>query len=72
MLTNANHTPSTGLLKEVRAALVLRDSSLSAISAEFGVKRQNLTKALVGEWTGPKADKLVRAVVNSLAQGATE
>lgn len=65
-----NLTPSTDLLKAVRAQLILRDSSLSAWAEQNGVKRQNLRKALVGEWRGPKASKLVARVVNDLLRDA--
>jgi len=56
-------THKTDTAKSVRAALLLRDESLSSWSAKNGCKRQNLTKALVGEWRGPRASALVRKVV---------
>lgn len=62
--------PSADLLQAVRAALVLRGSSLSAYAREIGVKRQNLRAALVGEWTGPKARALVRRVMVDTIYGA--
>jgi lambda repressor-like predicted transcriptional regulator len=57
-------------LKAVRAQLILRDSSLSAWAQQNGVKRQNLRKALLGEWQGPKAAKLVERVFNDLLRDA--
>lgn len=57
-----NTTPSPELLKAVRAALVLRGTSLNRWATENSVKRQNLTKALTGSWTGPKATILVAKV----------
>lgn len=61
-----NTTPSRQLLKEVRAALIMRESSLSEFARELGIKRQNLTKALVGEWKGPTATELVELVYSRL------
>lgn len=44
----------------------MRESSLSEFARELGVKRQNLTKALVGEWKGPTATELVELVYSRL------
>jgi len=62
-----NNTPGPAFLKAVWASLVLRGSSLSEWARENGVKRQNLTKALLGEWKGPKADALVRRIVRDVS-----
>ena len=62
----ANHTPSRQLLKEVRSVLILKDSSLSNLADELGLQRQNLTKALVGDWKGPKANRIVARVCHEL------
>lgn len=61
-----NPTPSERLLKEVRAELVLRDSSLSQLALAVGVKRQNLTKALVGDWQGPKAKLVIETSLREM------
>lgn len=63
-----HNSPSPELLKAVRAGLVLQGSSLSQWARENGVKRQNLTKALLGSWSGPKA----KALVNQVAAEALE
>lgn len=60
------HIPSDDLLKTVGVALILRGSSLSAWAKETGVRRQNLTKAITGEWQGPKARELVDHAVETL------
>ena len=67
-MLDLNATPSQDLLKAVRAALVLRGSSLSKWSEQNGVKRQNLTKALVGEWKGTKATLLLSALRDDLQE----
>lgn len=59
------YTPSDGLLKRVRAALLLHDETLSSWARANGCKRQNLPKALRGEWKRPRAAALVRKVVVS-------
>ncbi len=51
-------------MKEVRAALILKDSNLSKWAAANGVKRQNVSKALLGEWIGPKAEALVLNIIH--------
>lgn len=58
----ANITPLPELLKAVRAAMVLRGTSLHRWAAENDLKCQNLTKALTGSWSGPKATELVAKV----------
>ena len=60
------YTPSRDLLKAVRAALLLRDHSLTSWAAQAGVKRQNLTAALLGTWKGPKASALVERVTSEV------
>ena len=62
----STHTPSTAFIKEVRARLILRGSSLSDWSRKNGVQRQNLTKALSGDWKGPKAEALIQLVKSDL------
>lgn len=60
-----SHTiPSPELLKAVRAGLIIKGSSLSAWAMKNGVKRQNLTKALLGEWKGKKAAELINKVTS--------
>ncbi|MCU0912418.1 MAG: hypothetical protein MUE98_14090 [Rhodobacteraceae bacterium] len=53
----------------VRAAFVARGSSLHAWCRENGVDPHNARKALVGIWTGPKADELVRKI-EAAAEGS--
>lgn len=63
------HTPSPELLKEVRAHLVLKESSLNAFCREHGLTRQNVTSALRGDWRGPKATLLVDKVLDGIGFG---
>jgi hypothetical protein len=49
---------------------ILPDRSLSASAAQNGGKRQNLRRALVGEWRGPKAAELVARVAHDLLSDA--
>ena len=58
-----NPTPSDQLLKEVRAALILKGFTLSSFCREHNLTRQNLSAALSGQWTGKKAGALVKHVV---------
>jgi hypothetical protein len=48
--------------RRVRAAIVIRGSSLSAWCAANGATRQNADKALLGRWTGPKAAALIERI----------
>lgn len=59
MMILSTLTPSDQLLKAARASLILRGSSLSDWSRKNGCKRQNLTTALNGKWSGPAARALV-------------
>lgn len=52
-------TPSDQLLKDVRAHLVGRGTSLSAFCKEHGFLRQAVAQALSGDRSGPKARLLV-------------
>ena len=57
--------PSAALLRAVRAGLVARGSSLNAWCKARKIMRQNATKALVGDWKGPKATALVAKLMKS-------
>lgn len=61
--------PGPQSLKAVRGALICQGSSLSRWAEENGVKRQNLTKALLGQWNGPKGQAWFRAVVEDAMGG---
>lgn len=50
-----SHTPSKSLLKEVRALLVRRGTSLNAVCKANGLHRQAVTAALSGDRRGPKS-----------------
>lgn len=65
-------TPSAELLKAVRVKLLLRDVSLTVYAGQRGVKRQNLTKALLGVWRGPTARLLVQDVLDDLDEDEDE
>lgn len=58
------HTPGPQFLKTRRAKLVLEGLSLERWAEQKGVERQNLTKAILGEWTGPKANQIVAEAAN--------
>lgn len=63
---NLKHTPSKQTMKAVRIRLMQLDLSFSAYCREKGYTRQNLGAALLGNWTGPKAEELVRVVCQDL------
>jgi lambda repressor-like predicted transcriptional regulator len=54
-------TPSPELLKEVRADLVRRGTSLNACCKQFGMHRTAVTAALSGSRPGPKSKALAEA-----------
>lgn len=59
-----NHTtPSKALLKAVRADFIVKGTSLNAWCVDNGLRRQNVAKALTGDWRGPKATEVVELVV---------
>ena len=62
-----NEAPSAALLTLVRAALVGKGTSLSAWARANGHHRQNVSAALKGTWTGPKATDLVTRVLQDAA-----
>ena len=62
----SDHTPSKQTMKAVRIRLMQLDLSFSAYCREKGYTRQNLASALLGKWTGPKAEALVKAVCHEL------
>lgn len=66
MTDHANYRPSEQLLKVVRANLVLRGLSFAAYCRQSGLTRQNARSALLGNWTGPKAQETVRQIVADL------
>jgi len=66
MTDKAYHKPSEHLLKVVRANLVLRGLSFAAYCRQAGLTRQNARSALLGNWTGPKAQETVRQIVDDL------
>ena len=51
-------TAISQLLKETRAKLVARGTSLAAFSKKHGFHRQAVTAALSGQRAGPKSVKL--------------
>ncbi len=66
MKDSSYYRPSEQLLKAVRANLVLRGLSFAAYCRKEGLTRQNARSALVGNWTGPKAQETVRQIVDNL------
>lgn len=63
---NCEHTPSKQTMKAVRIRLMELDLSFSAYCRDKGYTRQNLASALLGKWTGPKAEALVQEVCHEL------
>tara|TARA_R110002124_G_scaffold283200_1_gene458862 strand:+ start:1304 stop:1510 length:207 start_codon:yes stop_codon:yes gene_type:complete len=63
-------TPSEDLLKEVRAHLVMRGTSLSAFCKEHGFVRQAVTMALSGSRSGPKSIALMRGFLSKVRETA--
>lgn len=51
----STYTPSPQLLKDVRAALVIRGTSFKAFCASQGFVRQAVAAALTGRRNGPKS-----------------
>ena len=62
MRAHQHPTPSPELLKEVMGLLVMRGETLSSWARMNGIAKQNARKALIGEWTGPKAAELVMRI----------
>lgn len=62
-------TPNPELLKRVRAALVLKGTSLNAFCRKNRLTRQNVSAALAGDWRGPKASALVQLVLAKIELG---
>ncbi len=64
-----DHTPSPELLKAVRVRLIMRGTSLHAWASANGYRHQNVRKALIGDWRGPKAHALIKAVIKDSGWG---
>lgn len=60
------HTPSPELLKEVRAELVMRGTSLNAFCTEHGFVRQAVSVALSGQRNGRRAAALRENFMNAV------
>ena len=54
-------TPSPELLKDIRAELIRRGSSLKAFCEAHGFVRQHVGQVISGKRTGPKATALAAA-----------
>lgn len=66
MIDREDHRPPEQLLKVVRANLVLRGLSFAAYCRQAGLTRQNARSALLGNWTGPKAQQTIHQIVEDL------
>lgn len=66
MTMKLKHRQSKQAVKAVRIRLIQLDLSFSAYCREKGYTRQYLGAALLGNWTGPKAEELVRPVCQDL------
>lgn len=60
------NTPSPELLKDVRAELVRRGTSLKAFCEEHGFVRQHVGQVIAGKRNGPKARELVSAFLEKM------
>jgi gp16 family phage-associated protein len=61
-------TPSEDLLKEIRAELVRRGSSLKAFCEAHGFVRQHVGQVVSGKRKGPKANALVEAFLTKVRE----
>jgi hypothetical protein len=53
------------LLNTIRAGFTRQDSSLSRWCNEEGHHRQNVVKAILGQWVGPKTEILKTAAISA-------
>lgn len=63
------NTPSPQLLKDVRAELVARGSSLKAYCERNGFVREAVTAALSGRRAGPKSVALAQRFLEKMRGG---
>ncbi|MDO6525787.1 hypothetical protein Q4519_08825 [Motilimonas sp. 1_MG-2023] len=62
--------PSRELYNQVRAAFILKGSSLSSWCGSNDIKQQNAMSCLVGTWNGPKGKALREKLI--MASGISE
>jgi lambda repressor-like predicted transcriptional regulator len=62
------NTPSPELLKDVRAELVRRGTSLKAFCERHGFVWQHVGQVVAGKRHGPKASSLVAAFLEKLSE----
>lgn len=63
-------TPSDNLLKEIRAELIRRGSSLKAFCEAHGFVRQHVGQVVSGKRKGPKAEALMEAFLEKVRETA--
>lgn len=63
-------TPSDALLKEIRAELVRRGTSLKAFCEEHGFVRQHVGQVVSGKRSGPKAKALASVFLAKVRETA--
>ncbi|WP_309664006.1 hypothetical protein [Tabrizicola sp.] len=63
-------TPSDDLLKDVRALLVKRGTSLAAFCKVHGFTRQAVTLTVTGRRTGPKSTALMAQFLAKVREAA--
>lgn len=63
-------TPSDDLLKDVRALLVKRGTSLAAFCNQYGFTRQAVTLAITGQRNGPKSKALMAQFLAKVREAA--
>lgn len=64
MPIKVRHGRSTEL-DAIRAGFVSQGTSLTAWCRANGFHRPNVIKAIIGEWSGPKADEVRREVLRA-------
>ena len=52
--------------QKVRAAFVARGTSFHAWCKKEGIDPHNARKAILGQWTGPKADTIIKQIEAAL------
>jgi len=62
----SNPNPNFDLLVEVRIRFIMEGSTFEAFARNQGISSCNLRKAILGDWTGPKASKLKQLVLEHL------
>ena len=63
--TATSHPPSLQLVNQVRAAFIVRGTTLGKWCRDNGLRLTNVRAALVGTWNGAAGQKMRRRVVEA-------